>query len=85
MVGMSLRYYKNVNNLKHFNHDNVFTSDEKVYSGSSNTNINASISVPAFAIKGPTRLRVNMAYGSPASECSTFSYGEVEDYTVNIN
>ena len=68
-----------------FNHDNVFTTDEKVYSGSSSSNIIASVSVPAFAVKGPTRMRVNMSYGSPASECSTFSYGEVEDYTVNIN
>lgn len=68
-----------------FNHDNTFTSDEKLYSGSSNTVVNALLSVPATALKGPTRMRVNMSYGSPAGECNTFQYGEAEDFTVIIN
>jgi len=29
-------------------------------------------------------MRVTMKYNSAASPCETFTYGEVEDYTVNI-
>ncbi|MBL4654925.1 MAG: T9SS type A sorting domain-containing protein, partial [Bacteroidia bacterium] len=36
------------------------------------------------ALNGTTRTRVIMKYNGAPTECETFSYGEVEDYTVNI-
>ncbi len=67
-----------------FNHDSVFSDTEIVYSGASSGTLNPSIVVPTSAMSGPTRMRVSMMYGSAPSACGTFSYGEVEDYSVNI-
>ena len=60
-------------------------------SGSQNT-VTGTITVPAAAALAPgsTRMRVGMAYvgifgtGTPPSSCGTYSYGEVEDYCVNL-
>ncbi len=40
--------------------------------------------VPMTASPGPTRMRVRMTYSSTPSPCGSSSYGEVEDYTVNV-
>lgn len=41
--------------------------------------------VPATATIGNTRMRVQMKYSAyTANSCETFTYGEVEDYTVTI-
>jgi len=46
----------------------------------------ANITIPLTAKSGPTRLRVQMHYGGQITNpCSTFNYGEVEDYTINIS
>jgi murein tripeptide amidase MpaA len=45
---------------------------------------NANFTVPAAALTGQTRIRVSMKYGAYSTSCETFTYGEVEDYTVNI-
>lgn len=42
------------------------------------------ISVPYSAEEGETRMRVAMKYNGAPTACGSFSYGEVEDYTVNI-
>ncbi len=57
---------------------------EEVYSGSSSSAISDSFTVPASAVNGNTRMRISMQYDSYPSSCGTFNYGEVEDYTVNI-
>lgn len=46
-----------------------------------------SITVPADALDGPTRMRVRIKYTGAdcGSSCGTASYGEVEDYTVIVN
>ncbi len=46
-----------------------------------------SITVPADALDGPTRMRVRIKYTGADCGCScgTASYGEVEDYTVIVN
>jgi len=69
------------------NQDGDFTdSGEKLVSGSSSSSnsLSATLEVPATAKLGQTRMRVTMKYNAAATSCESFSYGEVEDYTVNI-
>jgi probable HAF family extracellular repeat protein len=67
-----------------FNQDGVFESGERVYSGSGNSTLSGNIAIPVTALEGQTRMRIAMKYGSTPQPCDTFTYGEVEDYTVNI-
>ena len=67
-----------------FNHDFTFTTNEVVYSGSSPSTIVGNITVPDSALSGDTRMRISMRYGAAPPACGSFSYGEVEDYTVRI-
>ncbi len=46
--------------------------------------LSASFNVPADAATASVRMRVSMKYGGYATSCQTFSYGEVEDYSINI-
>ncbi|TDQ25779.1 endonuclease [Tenacibaculum caenipelagi] len=70
-----------------FNKNGTFESSEEVVSGSSSSsgNLSYSFSVPTSALAGATRMRVSMKWNAAPSACETFSYGEVEDYTVNIS
>jgi hypothetical protein len=43
-----------------------------------------SITPPAGALAGPTRLRVRITWIGAVSPCGVTTYGEVEDYTVNV-
>lgn len=47
-------------------------------------NNSLTISVPSTATAGTTRMRVSMHYGSTPAACGTFDYGEVEDYSLNV-
>lgn len=71
-----------------YNGNGVFTdSGEKVWTktGSTTTPVTGSITIPATATLGATRMRVMMKYSTaPTSPCGTYTYGQVEDYTVNI-
>lgn len=71
-----------------YNKDGDFTdAGELIVSGtSSNANIyQATFTVPTSATAGSTRMRVMMKYGTSSNaSCGTFTYGEVEDYTVVI-
>ena len=49
----------------------------------SNTTVTGSLNIPS-GIEVTTRMRVSMKYNGAQTECETFSYGEVEDYTVAI-
>lgn len=68
-----------------FNHDGDFDdSGEEVLARTGSSVVSGSFTVPATAQSGSTRMRVIMKYNGYASSCGTFSYGEVEDYTINI-
>lgn len=63
-------------------------SGETVVTASSTTTngLTANITIPTSAKSGATRMRIQMHYGSQVTNpCSTFNYGEVEDYTINIS
>lgn len=51
---------------------------------STTTPVTGTITIPATATLGTTRLRVSMKYNGIPASCESFSYGQVEDYSVNI-
>jgi hypothetical protein len=67
------------------NRDMTFGANELFVNTGSSSAVSTAFTIPAGTTAGPARMRVAMSYGSntPPS-CGTFSYGEVEDYTVNI-
>ncbi len=68
-----------------YNHDGVFGAGELVAHGNAAIRINKSFPVPISALNGPTRMRIQMQPGSEQTNpCSVYSYGEVEDYTVDL-
>ncbi len=46
--------------------------------------ITGSLTIPVSATATTTRMRVSMKYNGAQTQCETFDYGEVEDYTVNL-
>ena len=66
------------------NQDGTFQDSEMLYSGSSSGALDGQILVPDNALGGDTRMRIFMKYGSVPLACGSFTYGEVEDYTVHI-
>jgi len=70
-----------------FDHNGTFDTSELVASGSSSSSatLTYNVTIPAAALLGNTRMRVTMKYNAVPTACETFSYGEVEDYTVNIS
>jgi hypothetical protein len=67
-----------------FNNDLVFSADELVFSGAASGTIASTFTVPSTVSAGTRRMRISMSYGSAAPACGTFTYGEVEDYSVSI-
>lgn len=61
-------------------------SGELVWSRTASTATPASgtFTIPTTALTGATRMRVSMKYNGVPTACEAFSYGEVEDYTVNL-
>ena len=48
------------------------------------TPVSGSFTIPASAVENSTRMRVSMKYNGIPASCESFTYGEVEDYTVVI-
>jgi len=68
-----------------YNGDHDFSdAGEEVFSGSGSSKVTGSFTV-ASGINIVTRMRVSMKYNGAPTSCETFTYGEVEDYTVNIS
>lgn len=69
-----------------YNHNGVFTdAGEKVATGTGTATLTKTFTVPTTALNGSTRMRVQMQYSTaPTTSCLTYTYGEVEDYTVVI-
>ncbi|MDO7845113.1 M4 family metallopeptidase [Hymenobacter sp. M29] len=70
-----------------YNKNGVFTdAGELVVSGSSASTgtLSGAFTVPTTARNGATVMRVIMSDNSATTSCGTFSYGEAEDYTLNI-
>lgn len=71
-----------------YNKDGDFTdSGELVWSKapSKDTPNSGTFTVPTGASIGATTMRVSMQYNEIPTSCQSFTYGEVEDYTVNIS
>jgi hypothetical protein len=62
----------------------VFADEEVLFSGNSQGPLSGEIFIPPDAPEGNTRMRISMKWGGQPPSCGSFSYGEVEDYTVSI-
>ncbi len=70
-----------------YNKNGLFTdAGELVFSKATSTAATASgsFTVPSTVTLGSTRMRVSMKYNGVPTSCESFTYGQVEDYTVNI-
>ncbi|MCU7616557.1 M12 family metallo-peptidase [Chryseobacterium sp. PBS4-4] len=71
-----------------YNKDGDFTDSGELAwtkTGSQTTPVTGSITIPSTATLGSTRMRVMMQYNTvPSSSCGSYTYGQVEDYTLNI-
>ncbi len=68
-----------------YNQDGDFEdAGELVFQDNGNSFISGSITIAATAPTGQTRMRVSMKNGAYATPCEIFTFGETEDYTINI-
>lgn len=70
-----------------YNDDKDFNdAGELVWSKAASTNTpnSGTFTVPTGTSGNSVRMRVSMKYNGIPSSCETFTYGEVEDYTVNL-
>ena len=73
------------------NQNGTFEAGEMLFDqgAATQTNVNGTITIPSTALLGSTRMRVQMAYLGTGQTtlpgvCGTFTWGEVEDYCVNL-
>jgi len=67
-----------------YNGDGDFSdADEEVFSGSGSSAVSGNFTVPSSA-SGQLRMRVAVRFGSWPTSCGSFIYGEIEDYTANV-
>lgn len=70
-----------------YNKDGDFTdSGETAWTKatSKTTPVTGTITIPTTATLGTTRVRISMKYNGIPTACEAFSYGQVEDYSINI-
>lgn len=70
-----------------FNQNGTFEASEGTNIGTvgSLASVSGTINVPANATPGVTRMRVRISFGGfPTGACSSLTFGETEDYDVNV-
>lgn len=70
-----------------YNNDGDFVdAGETVFTKAASTTNPAtgSFTIPATTTVGAKRMRVSMKYNGVPTSCEAFSYGQVEDYTINV-
>lgn len=70
-----------------YNKNGVFTdAGETVWTRTATTTtpVSGTFTIPTTATLGATRMRVSMKYNGVPTSCESFTYGQVEDYTINI-
>ncbi|MCA8939496.1 MAG: hypothetical protein KDB07_06800, partial [Planctomycetes bacterium] len=65
-----------------FNGANEVSVEINIPNNQTNT---INVSVPMDAVSGERRMRVIARYSATISPCGAFSYGECEDYRINVN
>lgn len=71
-----------------WNHDGDFADagETAVSTNSTSTgNLTGTFTVPAGSAVTSTRMRVALKYNSAPASCGSYTYGEVEDYTLNVS
>jgi trimeric autotransporter adhesin len=70
-----------------FNRDGTFDTSEMVLSSAASTvaTVNATFTVPTTAVQNKTlKMRVALRYNASPTACTSYTYGEVEDYNVMV-
>ncbi len=79
------KYYLNWRVWIDYNRDGDFNdANEELFTIRDYNILKIKFRVPQQCAIGQTRMRVSMKYGNPANHCQDFTYGEVEDYTINL-
>ncbi len=69
-----------------YNQDGDFDDAGELFGqGNGTGTLSGTLNISSSALEGPTRMRVAMKYNAYPTPCETFTYGEVEDYTVVIS
>lgn len=67
------------------NRDGQFGSNERLVGTGGTGNFSASFTIPAGLAAGPLAIRIAGVRGySPAGSCDSYTYGETEDYTIQV-
>ena len=70
-----------------WNQNGTFDTGETVVSAAASTSAatrTATFAVPAAAKNGSTKMRVVLSDNAATTACGSYSYGETEDYTLNV-
>jgi hypothetical protein len=68
-----------------WNRNGVFTDAGETFTLTGTTTFTGSVVVPAGALNGNTRMRVQLLYNSTPTPCNTTGYSESEDYTLAVS
>jgi len=78
-------YHENWQIWIDFNGDGDFEDEgEAAFLISGKGRVEGQIGIPSDAVLGKTRIRIAMKWGTLIEPCESFSWGEVEDYTLNL-
>lgn len=69
-----------------YNRDGDFNdTGEEVFTGLATGTVSGSVTIPNLASPGITAMRVSMQWNANLQPCGSFTYGEVEDYTIILS